>query len=169
MGPTIIEVTGPQSFHPLPTLTQAEEESGATRTFYGDGGPYLLVPGLISLATVRMGSVTFPEHRIDQVIVDQNENRAWLRLPMIALDRGPDGTPVLRRSMVSNDGNWQKDEAFLVSGEWDPAVPPPPPRGERKAQLTTFSQEVPAASPPPPAPEPPPVPEPAASGGKAKG
>jgi hypothetical protein len=113
-----------RGIHPIAELEQNASRFANTRRFVGDGNPFLAVPGLRRLESVRCGGVEIP----------LTETRSWptdlsLRnfetetLTLIHLTHLPDGTPILLRNQVSNDGVWQAHANFDIAGEWDPDVP----------------------------------------------
>lgn len=131
-------------FHPLGGRTQEEVDSGEVRVFRiektetGLGTPYLKVPGLKALLSVRVGNTVIPME-IAQRFPANNDFTDKIRTswPMVSVVRDPeDGQPVLLRSVQSNDGIWQEGVPIYVGGEWEEeaqAIPPSPPQaGEKK-------------------------------------
>jgi hypothetical protein len=108
-------------FHPIGGLTQQERETHNTKVFDGNGTPFLKVPGLVRVEAVRVNAMDLPLQRVVEYRTDAAEGSAAERmtLPLVVVDRDEDGTPVLLRSMLSNDGIWQDGAKVYVTGEWD--------------------------------------------------
>jgi len=97
------------------------------------------LPGCKAIHEVRMGNMVLPSTVSHSVPTDAtHKNFETHEIPLYALVEGHDGTPLLLRSHMSNDGKWQTGHTVHVKGEWDdqPAtkreakandVPPPPP------------------------------------------
>src|SRR5205085_2256456 len=107
-------------FHPLIGLTEAEKVSANTREFEGSGTPYLKVPGLVSLSAVRVGQAEVPlAHEITYpVSAGDPPQMKTETLDLVRLETLADGTPVLLRNIVSNDGMWQTGVKVYVTGQW---------------------------------------------------
>ena len=107
----------------FPELTEPtfdEIRSGVVREFIGDGSPLLPVHGLIGHPhSVRVGTtevplripITFQNNRLNGQTIDTD-------MPLLAVAKDAAGNAVLRRSLSSNDGNWQKGAKVFVWGEW---------------------------------------------------
>lgn len=116
------------TMHPIAGYDRTYENDQRTRVFYGDGGPYLRVPGLLNLERVRIGSIDVPRERIDMVLMDATgKNLAPMRIPLWDVSPAADGVPVLRRGIASNNGLWQEGVAVFLTGDWDESVPLPDP------------------------------------------
>jgi hypothetical protein len=110
------------NFHPIGGLSQQQAEQANTRSFTGDGSPYLKIEGsrLVNLERVRVGTLEVPlsEERIyprDASMSNfQNEPEALVQV----VDQ-PDGSQVLMRSILSNDGIWQKNVPVFLTGDWE--------------------------------------------------
>lgn len=108
-----------ERFPEMPTLAIEEIEAGGeTRTFIGDGGPILEVPGLVEVKAVRVGRTLLPLIEKRSYPVNKQNKQQEVEEPMIDLSRRADGMEVLRRSILSNQGNWQKGVAIYVNGIW---------------------------------------------------
>jgi hypothetical protein len=105
-------------FHPLEGLNEAEQAAANVRQFQGDGTPYLKVPGLERVTSIRVGAQEIPLE-IEQRFPKDGTLRelATVSTPLISLQTGPDGVPVLLRSKQSNDGVWQNAPVY-VAGDW---------------------------------------------------
>jgi len=129
----------PQGFHPIGDIAHKVAVNANTRRFQGEGTLYLKVPGLRSLESVSCDGHTWPAKREVRYPVDLSDRRETMVLDMVHLTHLPDGTPVLLRSIVSNDGFWQAFANFDITGEWDedvpaPEIPEPEPPKIRKGQ-----------------------------------
>lgn len=118
-------------FHKIQGLTAREAQAANTRVFTGDGSPYLRVPGLLAVEAVRVGNQDIPLFEEREYPKDAQQKRFETKQePLIALDHADDGTPILLRSILSNDGMWQKGQPVYVTGEWadqpTPAQPQKP-------------------------------------------
>lgn len=117
----------PKGFHPIADLAQREAVGANTRRFMGEGTLFLKVPGLKTLHAVAQGGVAFPEKRLVRYPVDLSNRLEEVELDLFHHTHLPDGTPILMRSLVSNDGYFQSQVPWDVTGEWDDAVPAPEP------------------------------------------
>lgn len=111
-------------FHPL-VNSAPDGPISKFRTFVGDGTPQLIVPGLLEVEAVRVGTVDIPLTLKEDVLVDLSEaaKTEEHEHEMIRLESSPDGTPVLLRSIKSNDGIWQPGVTVFVAGKWADEVP----------------------------------------------
>ena len=111
------------TFHAFPTEV-VEQSPAESRSFVGDGTPYLAVPGLKKLTGVQVGRVACPltETRRYPTNPDQTEYED-VEEPLFQLATNPaTGQPTLLRSTNSNHGLWQKGETILVFGDWEPVA-----------------------------------------------
>ena len=125
-------------FFPAPgtIVTPTEAETyGEARTFtlhtdkeFEDvSSPYLRVPGLKKLTAIKFGhtnvpleqNLSFPSGRTTEAFA-QKIPVVW---PLFSLSKDTDGTPVLLRSLNSNDGVWQQNMPVTVFGEWEAPKP----------------------------------------------
>lgn len=111
-------------FHGLGGLIEQEKEAANTRQFTvteDKGSPYLPVPGLKKVTAVRVGSTPVPlTQTLTYPVNGANPPRFETEeADMIALTRREDGTPILLRSQLSNDGIWQPNVPIFISGEWE--------------------------------------------------
>jgi hypothetical protein len=111
--------------------TKAEKATGEVKEWTLDKDtPYLPLPGLVGPVThVRVHGQDLPERRPFTV---RDFRLTEDRLPPIATDmpmwlvvEGNDGTPVLMRSVCSNNGIWQKGATIAVWGTWSDIKPQP--------------------------------------------
>lgn len=106
-------------FHPDPAVAERRDDPINARVFKGDGTPYLRVPGLVALEKVVIGNMTIPFSEARAYPIDVSLQRhQTVQEPLIHVTRDNDGTPVIMRSLVSNDGLWQKDANVTVIGCW---------------------------------------------------
>jgi len=107
-------------------LPDEDVVNGKTRVFKGTGKATLAVLGLLVLERVRIGRQVIPQYQEmefpDNRRYEQN-NRT--ELPLVMLTDDEDGTRVLVRSTLSNDGVWQEGADIYVTGEWDSPLEPP--------------------------------------------
>jgi len=97
-----------------------------SRTFVGEGNLFLKVPGLKKLDAVHMGQHQLYRTEVRKYPIDPNHTQFETdELPLVQFTHLPDGTPVLLRSVITNDGVWQAFQPFVVTGEWDETVPAP--------------------------------------------
>ena len=130
-------------FHPVAGVDRREEVAANTRAFKGDGTPYLKVPGLLKVEGIRVNFAELPLVEKREYPVDHTHQRLMTdEFPTVALEQAQDGTPVLLRSITSNDGLWQDGEPIYVTGEWDDAVPAPEKIAPRKVRSTTLHEAV---------------------------
>jgi hypothetical protein len=115
-----------RGFVQIADLFQQEQIRENTRTFMGEGTLFLKVPGLKKLEAVYMGNQQLHRTEVRRYPIDPNHTQFENdELPLIQFTHLPDGTPVLLRSVVTNDGVWQSQAFFSVQGEWDETVPAP--------------------------------------------
>ena len=101
--------------------------SERARIFEGDGSPFLRVPGLKSLEGMALGtargrvSLPLDETRPHMVSADEREPRQDQVEPLFELQGAGTEEATLVRSVLSNDGRFQKGTTFYVSGEWEGA------------------------------------------------
>jgi hypothetical protein len=111
----------PTGFHSLEGLTREERKAAPdVRPFVGDGTPYLKVPGLKKVTSVRIGRQDLPlEHTQDFPHPSNPKTTVSKTDPLVDLQFADDGTPVLLRSVQSNHGLWQAGVTVYVGGEWN--------------------------------------------------
>ena len=98
-----------------------------TRSFTGDGGALLPVPGLLAVEAVRVGDMDLPDTIAFDVPLDTTHTRhVTLAHKGFRLARDLDGSPVLMRSFYSNQGRWQDGARIDVCGTWDGGEQPVP-------------------------------------------
>jgi hypothetical protein len=123
-GPTPTKAN--RGFVQIADVFQHEVIRENTRTFVGEGTLFLKVPGLKSLEAVYMGREQLHRTDVRRYPIDPNHTQFENdELPLVQFTHLPDGTPVLLRSVISNDGIFQSGFMFSVQGEWDDAVPAP--------------------------------------------
>lgn len=95
------------------------------RAFVGNGDVELPVPGCKRATSVRVGMADIPQYVTNKFPVGQGDPQEMISQdwPLWMLATADDGTPVLRRSMQSNDGIWQEGVQILVAGEFEPEKP----------------------------------------------
>ena len=109
-------------FHPIEGLSQLEAQAANVRPFVGDGTPYLKVPRLRSVQSVRLGSQILPPTIKQEYPVDLSMTKLHaVEMPLYILQFQADGMPVLMRSIQSNDGVWQAGSPIFVQGDWESA------------------------------------------------
>jgi hypothetical protein len=90
-----------------------------TREFKGDGTPFLKLPGCVSITRVKVGTTELPPYVTNKFPLDadakEHVSSDW---PLYDLSTDETGTPVLVRSVQSNDGIWQEGVTISVTGEW---------------------------------------------------
>ena len=138
-------------FHQMPGVSAEEFKSGHCREFAGNGTPHLRVPGLVGDPTaVRVDMIDLPL-RLKMSFPDNHLNGQTVHSDMqiLRMETDSDGTPVLLRSMISNDGVWQKGHKVFVWGEWEnaaeapaPTVIPVVPAGNQTSAPTTDTKPV---------------------------
>lgn len=109
-----------------PVVQAATPQEGTeVRSFVGDGTPYLPLPGCKSVSSVRVSGVEVPPFVENKFPVGQGDNQEFIRQlwPLYELSAAEDGTPVLLRSVQSNDGIWQQGAVVTIGGEWEAAEP----------------------------------------------
>lgn len=110
----------PEVFPKPPTSTG--DKADGLRTFEGDGTRFLAVPGLKTLHGLFVGGVPLPlaiEESYPDNATDNLPNQTVHEIPLVAIDRMDDGTPVIVRSIKSNDGTWQRGVKVQVDGDWE--------------------------------------------------
>jgi hypothetical protein len=121
-------------FHKIQGRT-TEEKAANVRVFVGDGTPFLSVPGLKKVETVRVGGITLADFE-QKVPVDSTLTKFEdQKVQMVELVEAEDGSPVLLRNIQSNDGVWQEGVSVYIAGEYDgeEAAPADKPAGKAKA------------------------------------
>lgn len=118
-----------EHFHPIAGVPTEERMAKNIRQFVGDGTPLLKVPGLKEVTSVRVGSADIPLSIEERVPTDPDAKlHQTVEVALIKLDKLEDGTPVLMRSVKSNNGMWQNGVAVYVGGKWsgdkEPTAPP---------------------------------------------
>lgn len=109
-------------FHSISGITAAEKRADNVREFIGDGTPFLRVPGLKKVLGVRIGQMSLPlETTIKYPVDPQHTDMKTEKVALVQRDVLPDGTPVLLRNQMSNDGMWQQGQPIYVTGDWEPA------------------------------------------------
>lgn len=107
-------------FHPMEGMGTAEKYNENVREVVGDGTPYLRVPGLKKLMSIRVGNADLPLQIEQEFPTDHTLRRLkTVTTPLVKQAAAPDGTPVLLRSLQSHDGVWQRDERIYIEGEWE--------------------------------------------------
>jgi hypothetical protein len=107
-------------FHAIQGLTATEKNAANVRVFEGDGTPFLRVPGLVKVESVRVGTTEIPLVITMDVPQDASLTKMMpVPVPMIDLQETDDGEKILLRSQFSNDGMWQKGARIYVGGEWE--------------------------------------------------
>jgi hypothetical protein len=77
------------------------------------------LPGCTAIEEVRLGRHTLPNMIEHSVPIDTTDrNFKDIHLPTYVLDESNSGTPVLLRSLSSNDGHWQAGQTLYVKGTW---------------------------------------------------
>jgi len=92
----------------------------ATREFKGDGTPILKTPGLKELHAVKIGQQeiplkeerTYPTDASGHNFEKVEEEITWREVL-------PNDEIAVCRSILSNDGIWQKDATVYITGEWE--------------------------------------------------
>lgn len=110
-------------FH-IPESVQERDEDlvgGETRSFQGSGGHTLKVPGLKEIFAIRIGTMRVPLI----VKLELPENAGWQDRPKTySMEQnmfqviGEDGQEELLRCIGSNDGVFQANETFHITGRW---------------------------------------------------
>lgn len=108
-------------FHTLPSeVAEAQRLEGDARVFTGDGTAYLRVPGLKNLNSVQMGVMVMPlVFEMELPEYGRTDRYITTEVPTVQVAQDSDETPVLMRSVYSNDGIWQKGAEIIVRGEWE--------------------------------------------------
>jgi hypothetical protein len=105
-------------FHPV-DISAPVGDAGDVRTFSGDGTPYLRVPGLKEVKSVRVGATLLPQTLpVTLPVNPQLTQFAHADLPMVQLVANQAGEEILLRNQMSNDGVWQAGAAVSVGGVW---------------------------------------------------
>jgi hypothetical protein len=106
-------------FPPIEGMEKREIRRENTHEFKGDGTPYLRVPGCLKVDEVRVGNELLPPSIEQEYPTDMTLRRLTaMQLPGYYLTKAADGTPVLLRAVISNDGIWQDGVSVWVTGEW---------------------------------------------------
>ena len=116
-------------FHQMPGVSAEDVRSGKCREFVGNGTPHLRVAGLVGdPEAVRVDMVDLPA-RLSMRFPDNHLNGQTVHtdMPILRIEIDSDGTPVILRSMISNDGVWQKGHKVFVWGQWEDAAAAPSP------------------------------------------
>jgi hypothetical protein len=128
-------------FHPVAGIDKREEVAANTRAFAGDGTPYLKVPGLLAVIAVRVNHAELPLSETREYPTDHTHQRLMAEeFATVSLQHSQDGCPILLRSILSNDGMWQKDEPIYVTGDWADSVPAPAPLASKKPRGTILHE-----------------------------
>jgi hypothetical protein len=100
-------------------IEQRDSLDARTRRIVGDGSPFLMVEGLQSVESVRVGTTDIPLVEVRRYPEDASGRLgAPVERRLVDLQTAPDGRQVLLRSSLSNDGVWQKDAPVYVTGDW---------------------------------------------------
>jgi hypothetical protein len=106
-------------FAPLNGLAQEQViDPQRTRSFQGDGGKFLEVPGIKAVERIVIGHRELALSETRHYPINKRGVLTEVEEPIVDLQRRSDGMPVLRRSVISNDGIWPKTTIY-VTGEWD--------------------------------------------------
>lgn len=112
----------------------------STRYFKGEGTPYIALPGLLSGYNADGTPRQVREVRVDGMLLPPTEKRSFplnaggthpqfaatpgpdgyreVDQPLWMLDVADNGTVVMIRNEISNDGIWQKDSVIAVTADW---------------------------------------------------
>ena len=135
-----------EHFHPLVGISEEERSAKNVRQFVGDGSPVLKVPGLKEVTSVRVGTADIPLTMTEQVPIDVDAKRHETHeIALIKLDKAPDGTPILMRSIKSNNGMWQAGVPVFVGGKWGDTkevTAPPVDNSAAKAKAEAAKQQA---------------------------
>lgn len=126
-------------WHDPAGLSQQEKVDNNTRLFLGEGSPFLRVPGLVALQSVRIGAMHLPLYEAREYPTDRTMRRVeTVQEQVVAVNRADDDTPILMRGVISNDGIWQAGAPIYVSGVWEAteAEGPTEPGGTEPAETT---------------------------------
>lgn len=94
-------------------------ENDETRICVGDGSGYLKTPGLIEVFSVAWPGGGMPLFERREFPTDHTLMRLESHdCPLMLLTQTDMGETALRRSIISNDGVWQKGVEFFVKGVW---------------------------------------------------
>ena len=112
-------------FAPIGLLAEDEPFDSRTRCFDADGSEILKTPGLIDniervvLVNGRQ-RVELPMTQTRTHPLDGTFSRfETVQEPMVKCTVGPDGTPLLLRSRLSNGGLWQEGTKVFVTADYD--------------------------------------------------
>jgi hypothetical protein len=113
-----------QRFLQIEDLTSAEVASARTRSFVGNGSPFLMVASpeqakLREVEAVRVGNQALSLICVRSYPVDAQMSLERVEEPMIEVQTRSDGAQFLARSVLSNDGIWPQGVPVFVTGEWE--------------------------------------------------
>lgn len=101
------------------TLQTIAPEDQGFRPFTVKNPEFVEVPGCLGIEELRLGAHTMPAFEPHSVPIDSTlTNLKTIQIPMYGLVEGPSGHPVIRRSLNSNDGQWQVGAVIYVKGDW---------------------------------------------------
>ena len=109
----------PGRFRSVEKLMTAGVDQQNTRAFVGDGSEILAIPHCIGVSSIRIGMMPLPEYEDREYVVDASGRKTTVREPLWKVEALPDGTPIVLRGLISNDGIWQAGANIYVTGEWD--------------------------------------------------
>lgn len=114
-------------FLPQGSAEQRQEDLQHVRALEGNGGSFLVAPGLLELSGVSTRGLVL-EEKIERSVPLNPQFTQMLDFvtDCCQLIHAGDGTPLVERNRWSNDGIWQPGELFYVRGTWDPEINPPP-------------------------------------------
>lgn len=99
-------------------FTQDEATAKRTCAIESAGGKFLEVPGLLSVEAVRAGITLVPLSEVRFYPLGPNGPYESVNEQLISLEKLSDGSQVLMRSELSNDGNWPVGKVY-ITGEWE--------------------------------------------------
>lgn len=112
-------------FMPQGSVDQTREDMRNIRPIEGDGGPFLVCPGLLELHGVSTrGLIMEDKVEFNTPINGDYARMAELSSDIYSLKHALDGTPLVERSILSNFASWQP-EIWYVRGVWDTEISPP--------------------------------------------
>ncbi len=110
----------PKMFHKVEPVEKSERAAANFKEFKGDGSALLREPGLKKVNRVRVGATELPKSIKESVPTDLTHSKfEEHEFDMYQLDVDGTGTPVLLRSIKSNDGLWQDGVSVYIDGEWE--------------------------------------------------